>query len=177
MAKGTSPFPKGSIESGFLAVSRTTATRAAVTVDGRRCLGKAWAPGKPPPDGPAGGYPESLQRTMDLVPLRQNYYSISKAFGEQISCMYATRFDMEVVSVPIGNFNRNRDLPEHPHHFSHGDCVRVFERAWFTLGVRYEVVFGVSDSNWPMYDLDHGKKVLGYEPRDRSVVPPEEWNV
>ena len=126
--------------------------------------------------GLLGAYPKSLQRTMDLVPLPQNYYTISKAFGEQIGYMYATRFDMEVVSVRIGNFNRDRDLPEHPHHLSHGDCVRVFERAIVHPGVRYEVVFGVSDSNWPMYDLDHGRKVLGYEPRDRSVVPQEEWD-
>ena len=25
-------------------------------------------------------------------------------------------------------------------------------------GVKYEVVFGVSDSNWPLYDLDHGRR-------------------
>ena len=125
--------------------------------------------------GLLGAYPKSLKRTVDLVPLPQNYYTISKAFGEEIGYMYATRFDMEVVSVRIGNFNRNRDLPEHPHHLSHGDCVRVFERAIIHPGVRYEVVFGVSDSNWPMYDLDHGRRVLGYEPRDRAEVPPEEW--
>ena len=63
-----------------------------------------------------------------------------------------------------------------PHHLSHGDCVRVFERAIIHPGVRYEVVFGVSDSNWPMYDLDHGRRVLGYEPQDRAEVPPEEWD-
>ena len=125
--------------------------------------------------GLLGAYPKSLKRTVDLVPLPQNYYTISKAFGEEIGYMYATRFDMEVVSVRIGNFNRNRDLPEHPHHLSHGDCVRVFERAIVHPGVRYEVVFGVSDSNWPMYDLEHGRRVLGYEPQDRAEVPPEEW--
>ena len=126
--------------------------------------------------GLLGAYPKSLQRTVDLVPLPQNYYTISKAFGEEIGYMYATRFDMEVVSVRIGNFNSDRDLPEHPHHLSHGDCVRVFERAIIHPGVRYEVVFGVSDSNWPMYDLDHGRRVLGYEPQDRAEVPPEEWD-
>ena len=126
--------------------------------------------------GLLGAYPKSLRRTVDLVPLPQNYYTISKAFGEEIGYMYATRFDMEVVSVRIGNFNRNRDLPEHPHHLSHGDCVRVFERAIVHPGVRYEVVFGVSDSNWPMYDLDHGRRVLGYEPQDRAEVPPGEWD-
>ena len=54
--------------------------------------------------------------------------------------------------------------------------MRVFERAIIHPGVRYEVVFGVSDSNWPMYDLDHGRRVLGYEPQDRAEVPPEEWD-
>ena len=127
--------------------------------------------------GLLGAYPKSVQRTAELGPLPQNYYSISKVFGENIGYMYATRFGMEVVSVRIGNFKRERDHPEHPHQLSHGDCVRVFERALIHPNISYEIVFGVSDSNWPMYDLDHGRNVLGYEPQDRSEIPPEDWDM
>ena len=123
---------------------------------------------------PQSFYPRTIQRTMEMLPKPDSYYTISKVFGESIGYMYSARFDMEVVAVRIGNFKRDRDLPEHPHHLSHGDCIHLFEQAITHPGVKFEVVFGVSDSDWPLYDLDHGRKVIGYYPRDRSQVPPEE---
>ena len=27
------------------------------------------------------------------------------------------------------------------------------------------------DSDWPLYDLDHGRRVIGYHPQDKSQVP------
>ena len=123
---------------------------------------------------PSSFYPRTIQRTMEMLPRPESYYTISKVFGESIGYMYSARFDMEVVAVRIGNFNRDRDLPAHPHHLSHGDCIRLFEQAITHPGVKFEVVFGVSDSDWPLYDLDHGRRVIGYYPRDRSVVPLEE---
>ncbi len=119
-------------------------------------------------------YPGGLQRTVDMLPRPASLYDISKTFGEALGYMYSSRFDMEVVSVRIGNFNPDRDLPEHPHQLSHGDCVRVFNAAITHPGVKYEVVFGVSDSDWPMYDVEHGRRVIGYDPQDLSRVPVAE---
>jgi len=123
---------------------------------------------------PQSFYPRTIQRTADMLPKPESYYTISKVFGESIGYMYAARFDMEVVSVRVGNFKADRDQPEHPHHLSHGDCVRVFEQAVTHPGVKFEAVFGVSDSDWPLYDLDHGREVIGYHPQDRSHVPEDE---
>lgn len=123
---------------------------------------------------PQSYYPRTIRRTVDMLPKPDSYYSITKAFGEDLGYMYAARFDMEVVAVRIGNFKRDRDQPEHPHHLSHGDCVRLFEQAITHPGVKFEVVFGVSDSNWPLYDLEHGRQAIGYDPQDRSEVPEDE---
>ena len=41
--------------------------------------------------------------------------------------------------------------------------------------VRFHKVFAVSDSNWPMYDLDHGRAAIGYFPSQKSVVPESVW--
>ncbi len=119
-------------------------------------------------------YPRDQHRTVDLVPLPTSYYSISKAFGENLGYMYSAQHDMEVVCVRIGNFSADRDQPEHPHHLSHGDAVRVFEQAIVHPGVKYEIVFGVSASNWPLYDMDHGHKAIGYEPQDFADVPEDQ---
>ena len=126
--------------------------------------------------GLLSAYPKGMTRTVDMLPRPHGLYDISKIFGESLGYMYSSNFDMEVVCVRIGNFNRDRDQPEHPHHLSHGDAVRLFECAITLPGVRYEVVFGVSDSNWPMYDLDHGRQAIGYDPQDRSEIPEDEWD-
>jgi len=118
-------------------------------------------------------YPQKMKRTIDLPTRPESYYSVSKVFGESIGYMYSARFDMEVVSVRIGNFIEERDKPEHPHHLSHGDLVKVFEQAVTHPDVKFEIVFGVSGSTCPMYDLDHGRQVIGYDPGDSSEF---EWD-
>ena len=58
------------------------------------------------------------------------------------------------------------------------DAARVFERAIIApldqLEVPFAVVFGVSNSNWPLYDLEHGRRAIGYDPQDFADVPPEQ---
>jgi len=126
--------------------------------------------------GLLGPYPKNIMRTIDMMPLPQSYYSVSKVFGENLGYMYASRFDMEFVSVRIGNFKRDRPYPEHPHQLSHADAVRVFEQAVTHPGVKFEIVFGVSDSTWKLYDLEHGQKVIGYQPQDKSEAKPEDFS-
>jgi uronate dehydrogenase len=123
---------------------------------------------------PRSVYPRTIQRTADMPTRPDSYYSVTKVFAENLGFMYTERHDLEFVAVRIGNYKLARDLPEDPHHLSHGDCVRVFEQGLIHPGVKFEIVFGVSDSDWPLYDLDHGRRVIGYDPQDRSHVPEDE---
>jgi hypothetical protein len=84
----------------------------------------------------------------------------------------------------VGNFSGKRDAPEHPHHLGHADAAQLFTKALTAelaprndpVGpTRFEVVWGVSDSNWPLYDIAHGERAIGYKPEQRSVVPESEW--
>ena len=110
-------------------------------------------------------FPEDVTRTADLPVRPESYYSVSKAFGENLGYMYSARSGMEVVCVRIGNLKADRPEPSHPHHLGHEDCVRVFEQAVTWPDVRFEIVFGVSGSSVPLYDLEHGRKVIGYYPK------------
>jgi uronate dehydrogenase len=121
-------------------------------------------------------HPRGSTRTADMVPTPVGHYTVSKVFGESLAYSYAHQHQMSCVCVRIGNFQLERDQPQHPHHLSHGDCVRVFEQALTWPGVCYEVVFGVSGSNWPLYDLEHGRQAIGYYPQDVAHVPEEEWD-
>ena len=120
-------------------------------------------------------FPRGVTLTVDLAPTPVGFYTISKVFGESIAYSYAHEYDMGCVCVRIGDFHLGRDQPESPLHLSYGDCLRVFEQALVHPGVTFAVVFGVSDSNWPLYDLDHGRRVIGYYPQDRSFVPEDKW--
>jgi uronate dehydrogenase len=121
--------------------------------------------------GILGPYPKSLQRRVDMLPRPQSFYTMSKVFGEGLGHMYMWRHGIRFTSVRIGNFKLERDQPEHPHQLGHADNVRVFEAALTHQGSPYEVVFGVSDSDWPLYDLEHGRRAIGYDPQQRSTVP------
>ncbi len=109
-------------------------------------------------------YPEEPTRTIDLPPRPESYYSISKVFGENLCYMYASQHGLECVAVRIGNVRADRPHADHPHHLSHADLVRVFEQAVIHPDLSYEVVFGVSAGDWPLYDLEHGRKAIGYNP-------------
>ena len=125
--------------------------------------------------GVLGLYPRSQTRTMDMTTTPVGIYTVSKVFAEALAHSYAHQHDMEMVCIRIGNFKLERDQPEHPHHLSHGDCVRVFEQALTHPGVKFEIVFGVSGSNWPLYDMEHGKQAIGYQPQDYAEVAEGEW--
>ena len=115
-------------------------------------------------------YPRTLTRTVDLPTRPFDDYSVSKAFGEQLGHRYHDKFGLEFVAVRIGSFRADRTGTGHPHDLSHGDAVRVFEAALTHPGVGFEIVFGVSDAVWRLYDLDHGRRAIGYHPQDRCEL-------
>ena len=115
-------------------------------------------------------YPRNLTRTVALPTRPFDDYSVSKAFGEQLGHRYHEEFGIEFVAVRIGTFRARQPDTRHPHDLSHGDAVRVFEAALTHPGVGFEIVFGVSDAVWPLYDLDHGRRVIGYCPQDRCEL-------
>lgn len=115
-------------------------------------------------------YPRRLTRTVDLPTRPFDDYSVSKAFGEQLGYRYHAEFGIEFVAVRIGSFRAGQTDTRHPHDLSHGDAVRVFEAALTHPGAGFEIVFGVSDAVWPLYDLDHGRRAIGYHPQDRCEL-------
>ena len=50
------------------------------------------------------------------------------------------------------------------------DAERVSEAALTHPGVGFEIVFGVSDAVWPLYDLDPGRRAIGYHPQERCEL-------
>jgi nucleoside-diphosphate-sugar epimerase len=140
-----------------------------------------------PNDGDGSPYRDGLTKTTTMEYKPVGHYTISKVFHEAMGYSYAQQYGIGVVCCRIGNFSRERDQPVHPHHLGWHDCGEVFIQAVTHplapithVGgktthngkeVRFYKVFAVSDSTWPMYDLDHGRRVIGYFPTQKSEVP------
>jgi len=123
---------------------------------------------------PSSYYPQSMTRTAETLPRPESYYSITKVFGEAMGDMYSAKHGMSIVSVRIGNMDPTREKVTHPHMLSPRDCAAVFDAAIRYDGGKHVRVYGASDSNWPLYDLDHGRKTIGYYPQDKSIVPEDQ---
>lgn len=118
-------------------------------------------------------YPREMIRTAGMVPRSDSYYTVSKVFGEQIGFMYSHRFEMEVICVRIGNFPEGGRYPKGSKvsptgsFLSQRDAVHLFEQCIVQPGIKYEIVFGVSNNSPCRYDIEYARKILDYRPVDR----------
>lgn len=104
-----------------------------------------------------------------------DHYGVSKATGELLARMYASRFGISVICARIGWFVRNRQeaawmdgYSAGPRiYLSHDDAAEFFIRAVEVTGVDFATVFVSSkDSGRPLFDPEPARAVLGYEPKD-----------
>ncbi len=112
-------------------------------------------------------------------PAPDSYYGVSKLFGEDLGRYYSRLHGLEFVSVRIGwaapktlpltHMQRGKDAEMHLRalFFSQRDSIDLFMK---TLEVEADflVVYGVSNTRNPIFDLTETKKILGYNPRDNE---------
>ncbi|GAB5373751.1 MAG: NAD(P)-dependent oxidoreductase [Acuticoccus sp.] len=108
---------------------------------------------------------ERLDHTTPARP--DSRYGLSKAFGEDISALYAYKWGVKGFCMRIGSCFpapvNERAL--HTWH-SYGDIVRLV-RAGLTADYVYEIVYGVSDNRDPWWDNTRARE-LGYAPQDTA---------
>jgi uronate dehydrogenase len=104
-----------------------------------------------------------------------DHYGISKATGELLVGMYASRFGMSVVCARLGWFVRNEQeaswmdkVPVGPRiYLSHDDAAQFFVVSVEAMGVTQATVFVTShNSGKGLFDLEPARTALGYEPKD-----------
>jgi len=99
------------------------------------------------------------------------YYAVSKRYGEELGKMYAREHGMSIVCIRLGWFPH---LPIDPEALRRqritvlgvGDCGRLFTRAVEADGVEFGVVNGFSRDGGARFDLEPGRRLIGYEPQD-----------
>lgn len=134
-----------------------------------------------------------IDHTVELMP--DSYYGVSKAYGEAMARYYVDHHGMQAVCLRIGACT-GEDKPESPNNLwkadrddepgirekrtriratwlSNRDCVHLIERS-IEANVEWALVYGISDNPRKIWDIEHARDVLGYQPQDstpREIFP------
>ncbi len=128
-----------------------------------------------------------LRYLGDGRPRRSDAYASAKLFGERLGRCYATSHGIETVAVRIGwiwrgGANEPQNLPaERGEWFrlmwlSDRDYLRLMDRCLLAkLPEKFVVVNGVSANSGMKWDLEPGRRALGFEPLDDVTQFTSPW--
>lgn len=108
-------------------------------------------------------------------------YGAVKIFGEALGRVWSETYDISVLCIRLGRVrpeNRPENAREAAVHLSHRDAAQIVRRCVEAPpDLRFDIFYGVSDNFLRFRDLEHTRKVVGYEPQDGiSKWPlPEDW--
>jgi uronate dehydrogenase len=95
-------------------------------------------------------------------------YGVSKAFGEALGALYADKYGLEVLAIRIGNVNPEPlDRRRLAIWISPRDIAQLVSIGIDHPGVKFEIVYGISDNQRAWYDNSNAYR-LGYRPQDKS---------
>jgi nucleoside-diphosphate-sugar epimerase len=128
-----------------------------------------------------GGYRDEKGSITHYLPTRPvNYYGVTKVVGERIGKLFSERHGLSVICLRIGavGTGENRPNPDSNHWFqrmwlSNRDLCQAVEKAIDAENVQFAVLNVMSSNAGMRWDLSETRRVLGYEPRDGHVPPPE----
>jgi nucleoside-diphosphate-sugar epimerase len=105
-------------------------------------------------------------------PRPADFYSVGKLFGEHLGRLFSDRYDMSVLVVRVGAVlpdDKPTIVRELPGYLSHRDLVNALDKAISApMTLRYDILHAVSDNARRWRDIDHTRRVLGWEPLDSS---------
>ena len=117
--------------------------------------------------------PEDLPMVRSDWPARPtNIYAATKVWGEAMARTYADVHGLSCLCIRIGWVN-GKNHPENPARgsfwCSQRDIVQLVERCVNAPeDLRFDVFYGVSDSQYRWVDIDHAREAVGYEPLDNA---------
>jgi nucleoside-diphosphate-sugar epimerase len=115
--------------------------------------------------------PKDIQPITHDQPARPlNDYAASKVYGEALAHQYAYQHGLSCIALRIGWVTHD-DKPLHPAArftwCSKRDIVQLVMRCIEApASLRFDVFFGQSNNPYNLVDIEHPRRVLGYEPQD-----------
>lgn len=122
-----------------------------------------------------GVEPQQIDRIRADWPIRPDGpYGVSKALGEAAARYYADEHGLSMICLRIGGVTRD-DRPRSPRQFAvmltHRDLAHLVECCLDApAAVDFATFYGVSRNTWRIWDIDHPRQLIGYEPLDDAEL-------
>jgi dTDP-4-dehydrorhamnose reductase len=121
-------------------------------------------------------YAETHKVIDHLVPVRpDSLYGVSKCFGEALGRFYADHQGLRVICLRIGSITREDTpkgepgKPEVEMWQSKRDFAQMVQKCLEATHITFDIFHGVSNNPNGIFDLEHARTVLGYEPQDSAA--------
>ena len=97
-----------------------------------------------------------------------SHYGLSKAFGENLSRLYADKFNIKSMCIRIGSCLKTpKDLRHLSTWISYRDLTQLIDIGIKHKSIHYEIVYGASKNKKSWWDNSRAYK-LGYRPKDKA---------
>ncbi|QXD23121.1 NAD(P)-dependent oxidoreductase [Opitutia bacterium ISCC 51] len=114
--------------------------------------------------------PESYDHISVTAPTWPvNFYGSSKVFGEALARMYSSTTDLSCICIRMGGIHSKDQVPQAvlPNASTKNDMVRLVECCLRAPdSVQFEILYGLSNSDYRWVDLKHSEDAVGYLPED-----------
>ncbi|GHO83094.1 NAD-dependent epimerase/dehydratase family protein [Dictyobacter formicarum] len=116
----------------------------------------------------ASGQREMLDHLVLMQP--DSYYGVSKVFGEAMGAYYANHRGLRVICIRIGWINPDNKPEGDPAEpspamwMSYEDFAQIVQKSIEADTVQFDIFYGVSDNQNRLFDLEHAKEILKFEP-------------
>ena len=126
-----------------------------------------------------GGYERRGIYTTPDMPVRpDNFYGVTKAFGEALGRYYHDEYGISVYCIRIANFPNTDQVdrkyePGMNRWFSARDMAELTACCVEAPRPQFGIFYGVSKGAEKKWDLSNARELVGWEPQD-SGVPEEE---
>ena len=95
-------------------------------------------------------------------------YGATKVWGEALARHFSDAYDMSMLCVRIGSVTKDNipsDTRQKSIYLSHEDVCQILRLSIDAPSeLKYDVFLATSNNRWSYRDLEHPRKVLGYEP-------------
>lgn len=95
-------------------------------------------------------------------------YGATKIWGEALARHFSDTYDMSMLCVRIGSVTKDNipsDARQKSIYLSHEDVCQILQLSIDAPSeLKYDVFLATSNNRWSYRDLEHPRKVLGYEP-------------
>ena len=116
-----------------------------------------------------GMHPRTRRLDHTSPPRPDSRYGLSKAFGEDLGCLYAYKYGISSMCIRIGSsFPEPKNRRMLSTWQSYDDLIQQI-RVGLTADYLFEIIYGVSANTRNWWDNSNAER-LGYRPKDDSEV-------